>query len=291
MTPNLIIPGIPKSGTTYFLSLLNQSPQIFARPGFESKFFYYDKLYSKGFDFYKKSHNTEKKCEYIVDNSNIYIYSEEAIKRIYLYNPNVKLIILMRNPIDRAFSEYNYRKNKGTEYFSFSMALKLEPFWRAIPHRTPKNLYSYIYRGIYIKHIKVLLKYFNIEQMHFIVWEKLLDNTKIELNRVCDFLDINNSFIDEFDTSDQNYRNATKLPRFTLLQLPIMLYKRFYIKHRKRHQPKTDAIIFKIESWNLSSKKVRLKMKPQIRKKLKLFFDPYNNDLSKLIGQDLNIWD
>ncbi len=117
MKIDFIIPGAAKSGTTSLVKYLNLSQKIYIPDfGYELNFFSKNKYYKKGFDWYHSFFNVPKSIKYLGEHSNQYMCSQKAIKRIYDYNKNIKLIFILRNPMNRAVSHYNANIQKGTEY-------------------------------------------------------------------------------------------------------------------------------------------------------------------------------
>ena len=88
------------------------------------------------------------------------MYLDNVPKRVWEYNPGMKLIVILRNPIERAYSHWNMVHSKGNDAF---------PFWEAINKEKERCLeayplqhmkYSYIDRGFYLKQLKRLWTYF-----------------------------------------------------------------------------------------------------------------------------------
>lgn len=129
MKVNIIIAGFQKCGTTALHSFLSDHPDIIGSKPKESDFFNSDFRYAQGKKFYHsyfkhRSSNPFNKKLYL-ESSPSYLHKgnvEETAKRIKAYNKDVKVIAVVRNPIDRAFSAWNmYRKNyeKGKENWWF----------------------------------------------------------------------------------------------------------------------------------------------------------------------------
>ena len=114
--------------------------------------------------------------------------------------PNVKIIILLRNPVNRAYSHYNHEVRRGIEKLSFEKAIKREQ--EKMDNEIKKILeqkyyyssifrnYSYITRGIYINQIKKWIELFPKSQFLIIKSEELFENPKVILKKTFDFLDL-----------------------------------------------------------------------------------------------------
>ena len=121
----------------------------------------------------------------------IYMYWTPAARRIKQYNPSIKLIFILRNPIDRAYSHYNWaRRVMEKESLPFSAAIRLEGLRRLENFPLQSKWHSYVDRGYYARQIKYLLRYFSLSQMLFIKNEDLRNNHSATLDRVFDFLEV-----------------------------------------------------------------------------------------------------
>jgi hypothetical protein len=120
------------------------------------------------------------------DASPEYMYWKPAPKRIYQYNPLTKWILLLRNPIDRAFSHYKMNVfRKGREKLPFMDAL----------HKSQELLlqdkvFSYIDKGFYSDQLKNIYKYFDKSNIYIETSDVFRSNTFDTLNKICNFLEI-----------------------------------------------------------------------------------------------------
>jgi hypothetical protein len=101
------------------------------------------------------------------------------------------MIFILRNPIDRAYSHYNWaREVMGRETLPFSAAIRLEAVRLVEEHPMQSKWHSYVDRGYYARQIKRLLRYFSLSQMLFIKNEDLRHNHSATLTRIFDFLEV-----------------------------------------------------------------------------------------------------
>ena len=105
------------------------------------------------------------------------MYWFDSPRRIWEYNPNMKLIVVLRNPVDRAYSHWNMEKSRGKESLPFLEALQKEELRRkeSLPYQ--HRVYSYIDRGFYLEQLRRLWHYFSRDKC---------------LEKVCTFLGISN---------------------------------------------------------------------------------------------------
>jgi hypothetical protein len=191
---DFLIGGTQKGGTTALDYYLRKHPQVGMAKRKEVHFFDNEQLYSRPSVNYNKYHIFfdlfwNKKVYGEV--TPIYIYWESCCKRIYEYNPNIKLIFILRNPITRAFSHWNMVYDRNSDIETFSSAIKNEPerLKEALPYQHRE--YSYIDRGLYSKQIKRYKSYFSENQLMFIKYEEFKANQEKTLIDIFNFIGIN----------------------------------------------------------------------------------------------------
>lgn len=191
---NFLIVGTQKAGTSALDRYLRRHPEVgMAR---RKEVHYFDnenvfsnsvinyKIYESEFDF-----STNKKT--YGEATPIYMYWQPCCRRIWEYSSQIKLIFILRNPIDRAFSHWNMEYNRKLESNNFSYCIRNEG-WRtkkALPDQ--HRIYSYIDRGFYSEQIRRYKCHFSEKQMLFIKYEAFKNNQEKELNRIFNFLEVN----------------------------------------------------------------------------------------------------
>jgi Sulfotransferase domain len=109
--PDFMIVGAQKAGTTALYEYLSQHPQIQPTKEKELHYFNCDARYKNGIEFYRSFFQPVVESKLAFDASPGYLHNPEAPGRIYAHNPDVKIIILLRDPVERAYSAWNmYRK-------------------------------------------------------------------------------------------------------------------------------------------------------------------------------------
>lgn len=199
---NFMIVGAQKAGTTALASFLSQHPEIsfaadkevhlFDNPDFDESW-----TYERINNDYKKHFPDYKGQKLIGEGTPIYMYLPFIAKRISAYNQRMKLIFLLRNPVERVISQYKMEKARGHEGLPLNAAIRLEKFrlWlhrNDLSERSSLRVHSYTDRGMYARQIKNMLKYFSIRQMLFIKSEDLLNDHKNTMIKVYDFLNVRN---------------------------------------------------------------------------------------------------
>ena len=188
--PSFFIAGAQKCGTTSLHRYLAQHRDVYlpAKPQ-ETHFFDIEENYQKGVSWYLDCFRGHQGKRVIGETSPLYMYLEYVPGRIHQLLPHAKLIFLLRNPVDRAYSHYWHERKKGRETLSFDDALASEPerIARDFLHR---RRYSYLSRGRYLVQIERYLQYFKYSQMLFLIFEDLRRSPEASLEQCCRFLDV-----------------------------------------------------------------------------------------------------
>lgn len=159
--PNFFCLGASKSGTTSIYKVLNSHPEIFVSNFKEPHFFDSDSNFRKGLDWYLSSFYKNVKNEKIIsDFTPTYLYNKDAPSRIKnTFGSDLKFMIILRDPVDRAYSHYLHTKRDGMEKKSFLESLEEEKI-RLVESDFLSNLhYSYIAQS---KYFEMISRYFNL---------------------------------------------------------------------------------------------------------------------------------
>ena len=286
---NFICVGAQKSGTTTLHDILKQHPDIYLPLEKEAHFFDVDSSYRKGVDYWMKSFVTPycgQKC--IGDITPEYLFYEKVPERIRkTLGDNIKIIILLRNPIDRAYSHYLMSKRRGYEKLSFIKAIESEKE-RMIIDDFHFNHFSYISRGLYFKQIKRYIDIFKKENILILHFEDdIVKNIDQSILKITDFLDL------EYVPLKTNVRsNVASKTRFLLLRK--LISKDSFIKNIFRSLIKSKQTRIRLLQYfdNLNNKKIHPK---KISTKLKAelmnrYFKTDIQRLEELINFDLSSW-
>jgi len=272
MLPNFIIGGAQKSGTTALRIYLTQHTEVYM-VNKEIHFFDNDENYKKGIEWYEKFFDGWKGEKAVGEKTPEYLYDERVPERLYKVLPNVKLIFVFRNPVDRAYSHYWHNMRSGQETLSFEKALEKEE--KRIKNPECKKIHSYKDKGIYILQIKRYAEFFPKSQMLFILAENLKENREETLRKVLEFLEVEPNF----KFKDLEEKHIGGMPR------SMFLAKLAGSKYIKNHKLVRDFI------KKINTKKGKVpEMKPETRKYLHGYFEDYNRELEKFTGIDLNKW-
>ncbi len=202
LLPSFIIIGAQKCGTTSLFKYLLDHPSV-SRP-LKKEPHFFESQYKSNLNWYRLYFPTTfvkfKRPDLITGEASTgYIYSHHAPQRIAQSIPQVRLILLLRNPIDRAYSHYNHTVRWGKETLSFQEAIVREEE-RINPSRERMikdgyysfelHYYSYLSKGIYIDQLKYWLNFFKREQILILKSEDLYTHPESIYKQVLDFLEL-----------------------------------------------------------------------------------------------------
>jgi Sulfotransferase domain len=287
--PNFLVIGAMKSGTTALYYYLEQHPEVYMSPVKEPNFFSSqgegnaaDAITHIGAyqDLFKGVSGERA----IGEASHCYLYDPRAVAEIRRHIPEVKLIAVLRNPIDRAYSHFLHMVRNGTEPVgSFAHALREDEVG---VHRG-QTFQDYIGRGLYYNQLKRYLVAFPREQVRVYLYEDLSGAPITMVQDAFRFLQVDDSFVPDVSLR----RNVSGYPRYKTLD--GLLRRQSRIK---------DAVKIHLPArlrWRLSKAFDDLKtrnlvepppIQPEVRQQL---IGIYREDILKvqeLIQRDLSGW-
>lgn len=247
--PNLFIVGAARSGTTTLWQILKENPRVFMPDNLMLKepahfsecrklrFHHYDK-YKKIFEKANENHL------WVGEASTAYLTDPVSSRKIFQYNPDARIIIILRNPVLRAYSLYRWMVQDGYEYANtFEDALSLEESRRKkeIPNFfEPEYYYNYLYfnSGKYYHQVKRYLRLFK-ENVIILKFENFINNFSQEYGRICEFLGISqNSF--NITKTNESHDVVSPVQQFILRKIT-----QFYLSNYENLKRKNNRTEFK----------------------------------------------
>ena len=193
MKVKFMIAGAQKSGTSALNEYLNAHPTLCMAKRKELHFFDNERIFAGKPVDYTRYHSffsprpLQRLCGETTPN---YMYWYSAPRRIWEYNPAMKFIVILRNPIDRAFSAWNFEVNRKREFLSFREAIRSES--QRVREVLPlqHRVYAYVDRGFYTEQVRRIWHYFPKKQTLFLKSEQLKDDLQTALDHICNFLGV-----------------------------------------------------------------------------------------------------
>jgi hypothetical protein len=270
--PSFLIIGAQKAGTVALVNYLRKHP-LLSSPRKEVNYFNTNN-YKLGLDWYSKQFNPSLKKTFYFEKTPEYIYYPEAPERIKKFNPDIKMIAILREPVERAFSGWNHYKKYffNEPNYSKELLIKRLLLSESIDQHKPmvdflnrrkypefeeiveeemdlinNNIFQYnpsfVRRGIYSEQIGRYYRYFDKSQLLILDSNELIQNPNKTMNQVYNFLEV---------TDYVSYSDS------------------YSIEHSSEYKGK--------------------RIEEKVKKRLKEFYKPYNEKLFELINKQYN-WD
>lgn len=272
--PDFIIGGAMKSGTTTLHHLLNTHSKIFI-PDPEIHYFSmddfllhapllsrrskkwiwhkYDDTSPELLQWYSSFFEEAKSDQIVGEDSTYYLSSSLAPKRIISMLPNVKIIFLLRHPVDRAWSQYLHMLRRGKVLWNFEKLIEIQPA-------------TLLYRGLYKEHLEKWYAIFKPENIKVILFDDLLRNVENVLLDVAAFLALDTN-IKDFDLTYTHF-NQARFPKNIKVQLwRNRILQGIDRRINSKHFPTSIAP----EDWGKS-------FRGQLVEKINIFLNPHSSD-------------
>ncbi len=236
MNQYFFIVGAQRSGTTYLYHILAQHPEIeMATPVKpEPKFFLNDNLYFKGIQYYKNTFFSKNDSILRGEKSTSYMEYEKVACRIAKVFPDSKIVFILRNPINRAISNYKFSVANGFESESIEFAFYNEQQRTYNNNKVSTSPYNYLKRGLYAKEISTYLQYFPRNQVKILIFEAFINNIK-EIKELYQFLEVNVNFI------PQNLDMVVNASNFT--DKSIQHLPKHFVNYLKEYYKESNKIL------------------------------------------------
>lgn len=207
--PNFMIIGAQKSGTSWLAKMIRQHPDVYAPEKKELHFFNLQENYSKGIDWYRTQFAGRNGEIAVGESTPNYLWQcnnqqeidelgviPDIAEQVHRHYPDLKLIVSMRDPVDRAVSAY----------YHFIRSRKYSPRSRILDVGHTNGILT---MGYYYRYINEWLKYYPIDHFLFLVYEEDIKKNKLEtLKKTFRFLNVDENFIPENVNSRYNTRSG-----------------------------------------------------------------------------------
>ena len=187
--PTLVIAGAQKCGTSSLSATLRQHPEIFMSKPKELHFF--DRRFKKGLGHYASHFVDGADHPHRGEATPVYMYDPEARRRMAETLPDAKIVVILRDPVQRAYSHFWHERRLGREDMTtFEEALAVEAERRVNGTRLDRMKYSYVDRGRYLDQILSLAEGHGRDNVHVMLLEDLTQERLPTLRELLTFLDV-----------------------------------------------------------------------------------------------------
>lgn len=198
MMPAFLIIGAQKSGTSSLYNYLIQHPDIIPPVMRPKELHYFDLHYERGPHWYLSNFPFQHPGKITGEKSPYYLYHPLVPERVASFNKNLKLIVLMRDPVKRAYSHYNHQIRKGRESRPFRIAVEAEMDNVDLEHgRLAEGEikfsfihrhYSYFARGHYAEQLDLWMRFFPRKNFYLVTSERFFKDTQAVCSEIFGFL-------------------------------------------------------------------------------------------------------
>ncbi|MEZ4774711.1 MAG: sulfotransferase domain-containing protein [Bacteroidia bacterium] len=265
MLPNFLIIGAPRAGTTWIQKNLIQHPDIYMPSKKEIHFF--DRFYEEGIGYYENYFEGVSGQTAIGEATPAYLHRENVPQRIYDHLGPIRMIVTLRNPVDRLYSRYwnsrgKFIENKG---LSFEEKVMAKP--------------EFIEEGFYAAHLSRYYEIFPRENILVMFFDDIKKDSDGFLKQIFEFIGVD----PDFDSSISDKRvNTSDSKKLLVKSKPI-----YYLSKASRKLSLTN-LATKLEDIN------RATLPPMTSKTRMWLIDNYyrdkNESLGNLLGKDLSSW-
>jgi hypothetical protein len=292
---DFFIVGAQKSATTSIYEYLNSIDDVAMPIVKEMQVFTNEKLYEnfpKNLKaFYEQ--DLQNKIVGMADVELLYAY-EQSAERIYKHNQKAKIIIMLRNPIDRAYSSYWFsRKNQRENVSSFEEAIELEEERIQVLEQNDKLALTYLDVSMYYRQVKKYIDVFGEENVLVLVMEEFIKDKEQKFIKVLDFLHLDkNQFNRNILTKKFNEGGDVKSKSIQKIFITDNILRKmyFYLFPLSLRMRIRKNVINPLLSKNTKPYKYN-KISEETYSKLKKYFNKDIKQLSKLLNKDLEkIW-
>lgn len=236
LLPDFIIIGAQRCGTTSLYNYLVRHPNVMS--AFSKEVHFFDRYFRRGIVWYRSFfplwvsrwyvERTSRRRVLVGESTPYYLFHPQAPRRAYGVVPQAKLIVLLRNPVDRAYSHYNHEVKIGAETLPFENALEREQ--EVLPLEMLKLLddedyysfyhqhHSYLSRGIYLPQLQAWTRVFPRDQMLILNSESLYRSPSVVMERAHRFLGLPHQAVSEYERYNRiHYQSMNAITRARLV--------------------------------------------------------------------------
>lgn len=267
--------GAQKAGTSWLHRMLAAHPQIFMAQAEDKDLKFFSAHYDYGYAWYERHFAADGGALRRGEFSTSYFYSEEAPARVRRYNPAMRLVLSLRNPVDRLISHHRHEIRTGR----LAAHVPLEAGLAANP--------SYVEQSMYFTQLMRWLEHFPLASFHVVIFEELFRDPAHALRGLYDFVGASPQFVPE---RMHEKINEGRVPRSRLLDKGVEF------SARALRAVGGGRIVESLKSGGLD-KKIRTanshsadELDAALVAQLRNTFAAENEKLAALLGRDLSIW-
>ena len=263
--------GGQRCGKNTIYSWLTEHPEVCTTPKMELHYFSYK--YSRGYEWYENNFEPNVHTQMIGEMSSSYLYDNEVPERVYKYQPDMKIILSVRDPVKRLISAFKHdilTECVTKENYNFEKAISNNP--------------TYIEYGQYYKYLRKWLEIFPKKNILIIDFHKMIKDPLFFSKKIYDFIKVDSSFTPK--SIDSKF-NKSYIPKY---QFPLKLITLSKFILETLGFKKLVSVMRRIGIRNyidkLNDSKVTVEISENERKKLEEMFCESNQNLSEFLDSN-----
>ena len=282
-----MIVGAQKAGTSSLAYYLGQHPGICTHRRQELSYFVDDRDFRLGYASNFRRYFSHCSPDLLLLGKSVTVMTRrEFVERLHSHNTDMKLIVVLRNPVERAYSAYWWARRKGFEELpTFKLAIEANPA-RHGGNRVKIHSTSYLPFGEYASQVRTLHDVFGPDRVRILLFEDLHADALGVCRELFAFMGLP-AFVPEVRTrrNEASLARSEHVARLLTAQHPLKRAVR-----RLLPGSVADRLRIRAERWNRVAASLP-PMEPAVRARLTAHFAPHNHELAELIGRDLSAWD
>lgn len=284
----VLVAGAQKAGTTSVLAYLDHHPSLVGHAAPEMPYFIDGEMFQAGWEptarrYYGRAEPADGQLR-LAKSAGV-CFLPEAAMRAHRHNPDMKVLVMLREPTQRAFSAYRYFVAREMETApTFAEALAREEA-RLAESADRNHLFAYVGRGLYADQLRRLYELFGREQVHVAVFEEFLAAPVAGLHAVCDWLGVARLSDDDVSAMVTTRHNATETVGTPLLGLDRL-------RPLARRIPLPPVSRVALRRMVTRARPVQhLRLEPAVSQQLRERFEAPNDALFDLLGRRIAAWE
>lgn len=268
--PNFLVIGAARSGTTSLARWLRAHPDIFMSPRKEVHFF--DVHFGRGIEWYRDQFTGHEGEPAVGEATPRYLYLREAQTRIAAALPGARLIAVLRNPVDRAYSHFWLNRRKGREPLDFVEALAAEPARLAAGSNGHADRDAYLDRGRYLGQLQSVCRHFPRSSLSVLLFDDIVVDPVGTYRTACRFLGVRDDVVPDVVGEPAGKAVTYRSLRLRRLTTPLPRRLRLAVAQLNRRTTNYPT------------------MDESLRRRLIADFKQDNEALGAWLGRDLSAW-